>query len=163
VSYCVSGKERRLSLDTDNLQLAKEKLRQFESAQLRGDDRPPPTRTPIAQAVQAYVNHIRTKRTAESARTDVYCLREAFGPIRAALQITSRNLSTKTRKRPLLPGALQDLRRRPIVIEAPSFEQFTTRSRGTARGSRAVRQANIDRWILECRQCDDPQHANWIR
>jgi hypothetical protein len=125
VSYYVSGKERRLSRDTDNLQLAKEKLRRFESAQLRGDDSPLPTRTPIAQAVQAYVNHIRTKKTAKSAQTDIYYLREAFGPICPALQVTSRKLSIKARKRPLLPGAVQDLRRRPVVIEAPSFEQIT--------------------------------------
>jgi hypothetical protein len=39
VSYYAGGKEHRLSLDTDNLQLAKEKLRQFESAQLRAHDR----------------------------------------------------------------------------------------------------------------------------
>lgn len=126
VSYYAGGKERRLSLDTDNIQLAKEKLRQFESAQLRGDDSPLPTRTPIAQVVQAYVEHIRTHKTAKSAQTDVYYLREAFGAICPGLQVTSRRLSAKARKRPLLPGAIQDLRRRAIVIEAPCFEQITT-------------------------------------
>jgi integrase len=126
VSYYLGGKERRRSLDTDSLQLAKEKVRQFESAQLRGYDSPLPTRSSIAEVVEAYVSHIRTMKTAKSAQTDVYYLREAFGPICPGLQVTSRRLSIKARKRPLLPGALQDLRRRPVVIEAASFEQVTT-------------------------------------
>ena len=66
VSYYVSGRERRKSLDTDSLQLAKEKLRQFESAQLRGDDNPLPTRTSIPEVVEAYVSHIRTMKTRDS-------------------------------------------------------------------------------------------------
>ena len=45
----LSGKIVRHSLRTDSLQIAKEKLRQYQSAQLRGDDIPLPTRTPIAQ------------------------------------------------------------------------------------------------------------------
>jgi hypothetical protein len=98
VSYYVGGKELRKSLDTDNLQLAKEKLRQFESAQLRSDDSPLPTRTPIPQVVQAYVDYIRTRKTAKSAQTDVYYLREAFGPICPGLKVTSRKLSIKARK-----------------------------------------------------------------
>ena len=126
IQYCVSGKARRISTGTDNSQIAKEKLRQFESAQLRGEDNPLPGKTPIAQVVQAYVDHIRVHKTAKSAQTDVYYLREAFGPICPGLQVTSRRLSPKARKRPLLPGAVQDLRRRALVIEAPCFEQITT-------------------------------------
>ncbi len=49
-------------------------------------------------------------------------LREAFGPICEALQITSRRLTAS--KRPRKPGV--DRRRRPAVIEAPCFEQITT-------------------------------------
>jgi hypothetical protein len=71
ISYYVSAKELRKSLDTDNYQLAKEKLRQFESAQLRGDDNPLPTRTDISAVVTAYVNQIRTVKTPKSAQTDI--------------------------------------------------------------------------------------------
>ena len=144
VSYYAGGKERRLSLDTDNIQLAKEKLRQFESAQLRGDDSPLPTRTPIAQVVQAYVEHIRTHKTAKSAQTDVYYLREAFGAICPGLEVTSRKLSAKARKRPLLPGAVQDLRRRAIVIEAPCFEQISEMLEDTIRAFRAQRISDAE-------------------
>ena len=89
----LSGKIVRHSLRTDSLQIAKEKLRQYQSAQLRGDDNPLPTRTPIADVVGAYVRHIRTFKTGNSAQTDVYYLRDAFGPICEELQVTIRKLS----------------------------------------------------------------------
>lgn len=124
IQYCVSGKALRVTTGTENLQLAKEKLRQFESAQLRGDDSPLPTKTPIAQVLTDYVAHIRTVKTPKSAQTDIYYLRDAFGPICEAVQVTSRKLSSKAKKRPPKPG--QDRRRRAIAIEAPCFEQITT-------------------------------------
>ena len=114
----------RHSLRTDSLQVAKERLRQYESAKLRGDDNPLPTRTPIADVVTAYVNHIRAVKTAKSAQTDIYYLRDALGPICPALQVTSRKLTPAMKKRPPKPG--QDRRRRALVIAAPCFEQITT-------------------------------------
>ncbi len=124
VQYYLSGKQRRVTLDTDNYQIAKEKLRQFESAQHRGEANPLPSKTPVAQVVAAYVQHIRTIKTAKSAQTDIYYLRDAFGPICPELQVTSRRLSPAARKRPPKEG--QDRRRRAIVIEAPCFEYITT-------------------------------------
>jgi len=126
IQYCVSGRARRISTGTDSVQLAKEKLRQFESATLRGQDNPLPTRTPIPDVLQKYVDQIRVKKTAKSAQTDVYYLREAFGPICDGLKVTSRRLFPKARKRPLLPGAKQDLRRRAAVIESNCFENINT-------------------------------------
>ena len=41
------------------LQIAKEQLRQFESARLRSIDNPLPTKTPLAEILQAYVEHVR--------------------------------------------------------------------------------------------------------
>ncbi|MFT3786033.1 MAG: tyrosine-type recombinase/integrase [Tepidisphaeraceae bacterium] len=126
IQYCVSGKARRVSSQTDSLQLAKEKLRQFESAQLRGHDNPLPTRTPIADVLERYVAHIRTHKTANSAQKDVYYLRDMFGVICPALMITSRNVTSACRKKPPRPDATQDRRRRAVVIEAPCFEQVTS-------------------------------------
>ena len=63
IQWRTSGKIRRITTGTDSLQLAKEKLRQFESGQFRGDDNPLPTRTPIVDIVTAYVNHIRAIKT----------------------------------------------------------------------------------------------------
>ena len=88
LQYCVSGKARRRSLHTDSLQIAKEHLRQFESAQVRGIDSPLPSRTPIPKVLSRYVQYIRTVKTAKSAQTDVYYLREAFGPVCEVLRVT---------------------------------------------------------------------------
>lgn len=124
IQYYIGGKLKRSSTGTEVLQVAKEKLRQFESAQARGDGLPLPTRTPIADVVTAYVEHIRTIKTPKSAQTDIYYLRDLFGPICQALTITSRKVGAKSKKRPPKPG--QDRRRKAPVIEANSFEQITT-------------------------------------
>jgi integrase len=91
---------------------------------LRGEDIPLPTRTPIAEVVTAYVEHIRSVKTPKSAQTDVYYLREAFGPICPALEITSRRITEACRKRPRKPG--QDRRASVPTIEAPCLEAITT-------------------------------------
>lgn len=120
----LSGKIKRTSLQTDSLQIAKEKLRQYESAKLRGLNNPLPTKTPIGKIVGAYVDHIRIAKTAKSAQTDVYYLREAFGVVCPELAITSRRTSTKTRKRPVREDA--DRRFKPHTIQVPYFEAITT-------------------------------------
>ena len=51
IQICNGGKARRVSTKTNSLQLAKEQLRQFESAKLRGVANPLPTRTPIGDVV----------------------------------------------------------------------------------------------------------------
>jgi len=126
IQYYAGGKQKRVGLGRIPYQLAKEKLRQFESARARGDDSPFPTRTPIAQVVAAYVEHIRHVKTPKSAQTDVYYLREAFGPICPALEITSRKVTEACRKR---PRKNTGKRRRVATIEASSFEAITTADR----------------------------------
>ena len=122
----IGGRLVRTSLKTDLLQIAKEKLRKYESAKLHGLDSPLPTRTPIEDVVTAYVQHIRTTKTPKSAQTDIYYLRDMFGPVCDALKITSRNPSEKTRKRPRRKNQVSDKRRRTAVIEASCFEHITT-------------------------------------
>jgi len=119
-----SNSSRRISTGTSNYQAAKEKLRQHEGTLARGDDSSLPTRTSITDALTAYVAHIRTVKTAKSPQTDIYYLRDAFGPICDAVSVTSRKLSPKTKKRPPKPG--QDRRRKTQVIVANYFEQVTT-------------------------------------
>lgn len=80
-----------LSLRTTSYQVAQEKRRQFESARAQGADNPLPTRTPIPDVLEAYVQHIRAIKTPKSAQTDIYYLREAFGPCCEALTITRRH------------------------------------------------------------------------
>ena len=48
LQWRVGKKLKRRSLGTTSLQIAKEKLRQFESAFYRGEDNPLPTKTPLA-------------------------------------------------------------------------------------------------------------------
>ena len=124
VQYYLGGKLKRFSTDTDCLQIAKEKLRQFESAQARGDDLPLPTKTPIPNVLTAYVAHVRAVKTAKSAQTNVYYLRDMFGPVCEAVTVTSRKVSAAAKKRPPKPG--QDRRRKAPVIEAACLEQVNT-------------------------------------
>lgn len=124
IKFSLAGKKKRIATGTESLQIAKEELRQFESAQARGEDSPLPSKTPITNVLTAYVTHIRATKTAKSAQTDIYYLRDAFGPICDAVKVTSRIVSKKAKKRPPKPG--QDRRRKAQVIEAPCFEQIST-------------------------------------
>ena len=65
--YLPGKKQQRVNLHTDSYQIAKEKLRRFESAQMCGNDLPLPTRTPLPEILTAYVQHIRTIKTAKSS------------------------------------------------------------------------------------------------
>jgi len=120
LQYYVGGKIRRRSLGTDSLQLAKEKLRQYESARLRGDDLPLPTRTPLAQIVAAYIEHIRAVKTARSAKKDLAYLRDAFGPLCPALEFQRKRTSEKARLRRKqgVPAAVR--------LEVNHLEEITT-------------------------------------
>ncbi len=85
LQWRVGKKIKRRGLETTSLQIAKEKLRQFESAFYRGEDNPLPTKTPLADIITRYVEHIRNIKTEKSAQTDVYYLRQMFGVISARL------------------------------------------------------------------------------
>ncbi len=124
VTYKVGGREHRRSLKTDSLQVAKEKKRQLESRLVRDTDNLFPTKTPVAEVVNDYVKHMRITKTPKGAQSDVYNLREAFGPLCEELLITSRRVSFKTRRRPVKPGV--DRRLRLPRIEAGYFEEITT-------------------------------------
>lgn len=116
--YYQGGQQKRVSLGTGSLQIAKEKIRQIESALARGTDIPLPTKTPIPEIVTAYVAHLRTIRTERNAQRDIYYLREAFGPICPALKLKNENISKKAKKRPAKDA--------PKPILANHFEQITT-------------------------------------
>lgn len=120
----VSGKAKRLSTGTDALQIAKQKLRDFESAQARGTESLLPTRTPIPTVLSQYVQHIRSAKTAKSAQTDIYYLRDVFGAVCEELRVTSRKVLAAIKKRPAKSG--QDRRRKAPVIECSHFEAITT-------------------------------------
>jgi|GEM_PF-1866953 len=123
--YYLGRTQKRISLQTTSYQIAKEKLRRLESGLAQGDDNPLPSRTPIAEVLTAYVEHVRTIKTAKSAQTDIYYLREAFGLVCEGLKITSRIVTEASRKRCLkAEGAKKPRPTKPI--EAACFEQITT-------------------------------------
>jgi len=121
--YYVGTQQKRISLDTTSLQVAKEKLRQVESNLARGETALLPTKTPLPEILNRYVKHIRIVKTSKSAQTDIYYLRQMFGPICPALEITSRKVSPKTMKRPPKPG--QDRRFKLSIIEVNHLEEIT--------------------------------------
>ncbi len=122
--YYVGKRQKRINLKTTSLQIAKEKLRKLESAFHRGEDNPFPTKTPLADIVSRYVAHIRNIKTEKSAQTDVYYLRQMFGPICPALKVNSRKRSVRAMKRPPKEG--QDRRFKMSTIEVSYLEQITT-------------------------------------
>lgn len=114
-------KKRRKSLRTDSLQIAKQKLRQFESAQFQGHDCPLPTRTPVGEVVAAFVEHMKAHRPERSWKRDVSYLRELFGECCPELEIDSEKARKCQRLR--LPD---DKRKKLWPISAPCFEEITT-------------------------------------
>ncbi|WP_041531225.1 hypothetical protein [Syntrophotalea carbinolica] len=72
--YYIGTKQKRVSLGTDSLQVAKEKIRQIESALVRGTDIPLPTKTPTSKVVNAYCDYLLTVKTARNAqRISITC------------------------------------------------------------------------------------------
>lgn len=121
VQWYEGDKQRRRSLGTDSLQVAKEKLRRFESAQYRGDDCPLPTRTPVGEAVAAYIEHMRAHRPERSWRRDLSYLRESFGECCPGLRLDPGRAKKCRELR--LP---EDQRRRLWPIAATHVEDITT-------------------------------------
>jgi hypothetical protein len=124
IKFYLAGKQKEKALGTDVYQIALEKKRQFETAHARGEELLGPTKTPLPEILAAYVKHIRTVKTAKSAQTDIYYLRDTFGPICDELKITSRKGGEQCRKRKV--AGEQDRRRKAPVIEAQYLEQIAT-------------------------------------
>ncbi|MGD0230368.1 MAG: site-specific integrase [Syntrophorhabdales bacterium] len=118
MQYYVGKKKVTKSLGTSSLQIAKEKLRQHESASFRGEEVVMPTRTPIAEVVGAFVGNMIGKKRMRNAAKDVYYLREAFGPVCPELQIKNEKISRKGKK----SSSIKACRR----IEASYFEWVRT-------------------------------------
>lgn len=121
IQWYDGGKKRRRSLKTDLLQVAKEKLRRFESGRFLGDDCPLPSRTMIATVVEAYIEHMKAHRPERSWRRDLSYLREAFGECCPELELgTSRARRCRALRCP------DDHRRKLWPIAASCFEEITT-------------------------------------
>jgi integrase len=121
VQWYENEKQRRRSLGTESLQVAREKLRRFESAQYRGEGSPLSTRTPVGEIVEAYIDHMRAHRPQRSWKRDLSHLRESFGQCCPALTLdTSRAKKCRELR---LPG---DRRKKLHPIAAAYLEEITT-------------------------------------
>ncbi len=116
--YNLGGQQKRVSLHTSSLQIAKEKIRQIESAIARGTDIPLPTRTPVSQVVKAYVQYLNAVKTPRNVQRDIHYLRSTFGPICTELELKNAKISQKGIKRPSKEYV--------APIEVNFFEQITT-------------------------------------
>ena len=79
----------------------------------------------LADIITRYVEHVRAIKTPKSAQTDVYYLRQMFGPLCPAPEITSRKWTPKSMKR---PSETRPPRRHVTgSIEATYLDQITTK------------------------------------
>jgi len=60
------------------------------SARFRGEEVAIPTRAPIAKVVGDFVRNMLGKKRKRNAGKDIYCLREAFGPICPEREVKNR-------------------------------------------------------------------------
>jgi hypothetical protein len=88
--YYRGGQQVRRCLHTTSLQVAREKLRQLESQMYRGEEPLGPTRTPLPDALEAYVAYARVTKTINSLKSDRCFLRQLFGPICPSLHYVRR-------------------------------------------------------------------------
>ncbi|HPS52743.1 MAG TPA: tyrosine-type recombinase/integrase [Phycisphaerae bacterium] len=79
--YYIAGRQKRITLQTDNYQIAKAKLSEITSALIQGTESPLPTKTPTSQALSNYIHHMQAAKTPGSVQRDVRILRMVFGPI----------------------------------------------------------------------------------
>ena len=74
--FYIGNQQKRVSRETTSLQVAKEKLRQLKSNRARGEMALLPTKTPLPEIFNRYVERIRMIKTPKIAQTDVYYLRQ---------------------------------------------------------------------------------------
>ena len=70
LQWRIGSRIKRRSLRTTSTQIAREKLRQFESAQFKGEESLGPTRTKLTDILTRYAEHVRVTKTPKSAQTD---------------------------------------------------------------------------------------------
>lgn len=121
--YYVGGKKHRKSLETDEPRMAKAKLRELESALDGGNDAPFPTKTPIPEILECFIDYMLSKRDARSVNRDVSPLRIMFGEVCPSLQIKNRKVAEQIKNNDRAKGKSKSGLK---PIEANSFECLTT-------------------------------------
>jgi integrase len=98
--YYLNGEQKRVNLNTTSLQIAREKIRQIESAQFRQDDIPLPTKTPLPEIIEKYLFQFRARSSERNAQKQITYFRSMFGPVCESLKIKNPKIARKAVKRP---------------------------------------------------------------
>ncbi len=99
VQIFAGGRRRRFSLKTDNYGIARDKVRKLEAELINGDlERP--TRTPTGEILSRFAQYLanQARPGSSSVQTDLYRLREFFGPVCPELEHNPRVRNTVHRK-----------------------------------------------------------------
>lgn len=115
--YWLGKKQRMICLHTRSRPMAMDLLRKLECSLVTGDEFPLPTKTPIATVLSAYIAHMRAAKTKNTVKSELFYLRDVFGPLCPELDIPQKSGARKKKNM-----------RRPAsgYIEAGSFEGITT-------------------------------------
>ena len=126
--FYVGTTQKRVSLGTSSYKIAKAKLTKIESKLVKGDDSPLPTKTPLAKAVQSYLDHMQAVKVPASVQRDADILRMVFGPIVPDLeQIGCKKVRRKWQRSEKSKQQQQEERQRIRPrIEAVHVEGITT-------------------------------------
>ncbi|HEY6874262.1 MAG TPA: tyrosine-type recombinase/integrase [Geobacteraceae bacterium] len=117
--YYLAGEQKRVNLETTSLQVAKEKIRQIESALAREcDTLPLPTKTPLSDIIERYLFQLSARTSERNVQKVATYLRSTFGQIADCLKIKNEKIQKKAVKRPSS--------KRFDLIEVGYLEHLTT-------------------------------------
>jgi integrase len=105
--YWVGKKQRWVHLKTKSRPLALEQLHKIEATLIKGEELPLPTKTPLAQVLSAYVAHIHAAKTKNTAKSELFYLRDVFGPICPELDVPSGKGAKKKNMRKPASGCIE--------------------------------------------------------
>lgn len=149
--YYIGTKKHRKSLDTDDMKIAKARLRKLEDELDAGSDTPFPTKTPIPVILEAYIQHMLSYRDAKSVNRDLSPMRSMFGEVCTSLKVKNKKIVRRIEQKARKKGKPEKL----LPLEASCFEALTARmmtewlSEYVTRNSAAPKTANRYREILQ--------------
>ena len=145
--YYIGTKKHRKSLETDDLKVAKARLRKLEDELDSGSDTPFPTKTPIPVILEAYIQHMFTYRDARSVNRDLSPMRSMFGEVCVSLKVKNKKIVEKIEQQAKKKGKREKL----LPLEASCFEALTPRM--------------MSEWLSEyvTRNCAAPKTCNRYR
>lgn len=108
--YYIGTKKHRKSLDTDDMKIAKARLRKLEDELDAGSDTPFPTKTSIPVVLEAYIQHMLSYRDARSVNRDLSPMRIMFGEVCTSLKVKNKKIAAKIERQARQMGKQRGLR-----------------------------------------------------